>query len=462
MNFLGSNAFAFILSISIATLLTINYIYNKSPSSIAFFSSIDYKVYAPPRAYVVMGADTNHIYLFPLIVTIRNWKRNNVNSILCFAEPRENFMRDEATRFIFETIIAEEGVSVSKDWLADGDVLARRLYEEFDDVEFIRNGTGKPKISESWYADQMIVSERIADWIKRDGNEKYLGRYQWFGRAKRLDRAWWKNDFSKVDLSKFHDVHILHPLGEPNNWKRTLSLLKKMFDESDVEWLERIHEEYARIVVFPPQTTPSPRPIKRRFGMLPMASTGFTVNRLPPLDNPLQYDYAPEEPEQEINRRENYRKNQRRTITRKQQEVRAERDRGRSKERRMTGRNRSKSGSRSRQTAEAEESRQRRRSQSRTREWVEDTSEVDYHNRGVAQSFVDNQAPITGYQANDSFNSLDNPLSASQYPWISNGYHPDWHLRILRVLNDSGYSQPAADNSTPANGDFPRYLSRMY
>ena len=81
---------------------------------------------------------------------------------------------------------------------------------------------------------------------------------------------------------------------------------------------------------------------------------------------------------------------------------------------------------------------------------------------GVAQSFVDNQAPITGYQANDSFNSLDNPLSASQYPWISNGYHPDWHLRILRVLNDSGYSQPAADNSTPANGDFPRYLSRMY
>jgi len=61
---------------------------------------------------------------------------------------------------------------VSKDWLADGDVLARRLYEEFDDVEFIRNGTGKPKISESWYADQMIVSERIADWIKRDGYVK--------------------------------------------------------------------------------------------------------------------------------------------------------------------------------------------------------------------------------------------------------------------------------------------------
>ena len=130
-----------------------------------------------------------------------------------------------------------------------------------------------------------------------------------------------------------------------------------------------------------------------------MASTGFTVNRLPPLNeqfvhspqlnvlddisfSPLQYDYAPEEPEQEINRRENYRKNQRRTVTRKQQEVRAERDRGRSKERRITGRNRSKSGSRSRQTAEAEESRQRRRSQSRTREWVEDTSEVDYHSRG--------------------------------------------------------------------------------
>ena len=227
-----------------------------------------------------------------------------------------------------------------------------------------------------------------------------------------------------------------------------------------------------------------------------MASTGFTVNRLPPLNeqfvhsprlivlddisfSPLQYDYAPEEPEQEINRRENYRKNQRRTVTRKQQEVRAERDRGRSKERRITGRNRSKSGSRSRQTAEAEEGRQRRRSQSRTREWVEDTSEVDYHSRGqfflfcwrfykkktilgVAQSFVDNQTPITGYQANDSFNSLNNPLSVSPYPWVSNGYHPDWHLRILRVLNDSGYSQPAADNSTPVNSDFPRYLSRMY
>lgn len=68
--------------------------------------------------------------------------------------------------------INHSSTGISKNWLTDGDVLARRLYEEFDDVEFIRNGTGKPKISKSWYADQMIISERIADWIKRDGYVK--------------------------------------------------------------------------------------------------------------------------------------------------------------------------------------------------------------------------------------------------------------------------------------------------
>ena len=87
--------------------------------------------------------------------------------------------------------------------------------------------------------------------------------------------------FAEVDLAKFHDVHILHPLGEPNNWKRTLPLLKKMFNTSDVEWsaerskeswhfremfrFERIHKQYARIAAFPSQTTPSPRTIRRHF-----------------------------------------------------------------------------------------------------------------------------------------------------------------------------------------------------
>ncbi|PAV80249.1 hypothetical protein WR25_08796 [Diploscapter pachys] len=250
-----------------------------------------------------MGADTNHVYLFPLIVTIKNWKSMGVDTILCFAEPRNKFLENNATRLIFETIMDQPGIQyifldtklapkhtiaqtcrmympaspyikvddqdimitrVPRDWFTDADVLARRLYEEVDDVGYILNGTGKPNISPSWYTDQIIVSDRILAWRDRDNNSKYISTSPKVTNSQRIDRAWWKKSFEKVNLKDHHDAHVFHPLGEPKNWKKVQPLLKLMFNSTTVEWFNEIHSKYAKLAFPNAPTTTATRSTKSR------------------------------------------------------------------------------------------------------------------------------------------------------------------------------------------------------
>ncbi|PAV89832.1 hypothetical protein WR25_15403 [Diploscapter pachys] len=257
----------------------------------------------PPKLYVSMGADTNHVYLFPLIATIKNWKSMGVDTILCFAEPRHKFLENNATRLIFETIMDQPGIQyifldtklapkhtiaqtcrmympaspyikmddqdimitrVPRDWFTDADVLARRLYEEVDDVGYILNGTGKPNISPSWYTDQIIVSDRILAWRDRDNNSKYISTSPKVKSSQRIDRAWWKKSFKKVNLKDHHDAHVFHPLGEPKNWGKVQPLLKLMFNSTTVEWLNEIHSKYAKLAFPNTPTITTARSTKSR------------------------------------------------------------------------------------------------------------------------------------------------------------------------------------------------------
>ena len=45
--------------------------------------------------------------------------------------------------------------------------------------------------------------------------------------------------FTEVNLKDYHDAHVLHPLGAPDNWNKVQPLLKLMFNTSTVDWYEK-------------------------------------------------------------------------------------------------------------------------------------------------------------------------------------------------------------------------------
>lgn len=45
--------------------------------------------------------------------------------------------------------------------------------------------------------------------------------------------------FTEVNLKDYHDAHVFHPLGAPDNWEKVQPLLKLMFNTSTVDWYEK-------------------------------------------------------------------------------------------------------------------------------------------------------------------------------------------------------------------------------
>lgn len=132
-------------------------------------------------------------------------------------------------------------MNISKDSVVNGDVITNRLYSEFGETFMARKGR---KGSSFWYMDQVLISSNINAWlsVSKKNSEQFD---EFAGPIKRIDRPKWNSyNFKNISINDYHDSHVLHPLYEGKNWKKTIPLFEMLFEKKILTRLLRYQKDF--------------------------------------------------------------------------------------------------------------------------------------------------------------------------------------------------------------------------